>query len=70
MSANNSPLKGVKGSKWNNIGVVEDKKPDDPSQRRRVSTLFFTFSMTIRYFEEIYPIVPSYTRRRRGKRSK
>lgn len=40
MSANNSPLKGVKGSKWNNVGVVEDKKPEDPSQRRRVSILF------------------------------
>ncbi|KAI4185224.1 MAG: hypothetical protein L6R41_004252 [Letrouitia leprolyta] len=38
MSANNSPLKGVKGSKWNNVGVVEDKKPEDPSQRRRSSS--------------------------------
>ncbi|KAL8914613.1 MAG: hypothetical protein Q9171_000794 [Xanthocarpia ochracea] len=34
MSANNSALKGVTGSKYKNIGVVENK-PDE-SQRRRV----------------------------------
>ncbi|KAL8723674.1 MAG: hypothetical protein Q9225_000117 [Loekoesia sp. 1 TL-2023] len=38
MSANNSPLKGVVGSKWKNVGVVEDKKPEEPSQRRRSSS--------------------------------
>ncbi|KAL9605091.1 MAG: hypothetical protein Q9219_000025 [cf. Caloplaca sp. 3 TL-2023] len=36
MSANNSVLKGVTGSKWKNVGVVEgEKKTEDSSQRRR-----------------------------------
>ncbi|KAI4161849.1 MAG: hypothetical protein LQ342_004540 [Letrouitia transgressa] len=36
MSANNSPLKGVLGSKWSNVGKVEDKQ-DATTQRRRSS---------------------------------
>ncbi|KAI4171296.1 MAG: hypothetical protein LQ343_004373 [Gyalolechia ehrenbergii] len=38
MSTNNSALKGVKGNKWKNVGVVEDKQPEEPSQRRRSSS--------------------------------
>lgn len=37
MSANNSALKGVIGSKYKSVGVVPEDKPDE-SQRRRVST--------------------------------
>ncbi|KAL8706470.1 MAG: hypothetical protein Q9201_000525 [Fulgogasparrea decipioides] len=38
MSANNSALKGVIGSKYKTVGVTEDPKPvENPSQRRRVS---------------------------------
>ncbi|KAL8922908.1 MAG: hypothetical protein Q9208_004870 [Pyrenodesmia sp. 3 TL-2023] len=37
MSANNSPWKGVVGSKWKNVGVVEEK-PDEAATRRRSSS--------------------------------
>ncbi|KAL9606720.1 MAG: hypothetical protein Q9179_000160 [Wetmoreana sp. 5 TL-2023] len=39
MSANNSALKGVIGSKYKTVGVTEDPKPvENPSQRRRSSS--------------------------------
>ena len=37
MSANNSTLKGVVGSKYKNVGVVPEEQKPDESQRRRVS---------------------------------
>ncbi|KAI4286282.1 MAG: hypothetical protein L6R38_000048 [Xanthoria sp. 2 TBL-2021] len=37
MSANNSALKGVIGSKYKSVGVVPEDKPDE-SQRRRSSS--------------------------------
>ncbi|KAL8908826.1 MAG: hypothetical protein Q9207_000552 [Kuettlingeria erythrocarpa] len=37
MSTNNSPWKGVVGSKWKNVGVVEEK-PDEAATRRRSSS--------------------------------
>lgn len=45
MSANNSSLKGVLGSKYQTVGKTEDPKPaEDPSQRRRVSgTILYLF---------------------------
>ncbi|KAI4246583.1 MAG: hypothetical protein L6R40_001946 [Gallowayella cf. fulva] len=40
MSANNHPLKGVVGSKYNTVGVTEDK-PDESQRRRSSSTTKF-----------------------------
>ncbi|KAL8843598.1 MAG: hypothetical protein Q9170_000102 [Blastenia crenularia] len=42
MSANNSALKGVMGSKWKTVGVVDEKKAEEPSQRRRSSSAQFS----------------------------
>ncbi|KAL8695497.1 MAG: hypothetical protein Q9218_000075 [Villophora microphyllina] len=40
MSANNNALKGVLGNKYKTVGVVEEPKPaEDPSQRRRSSSI-------------------------------
>ncbi|KAL8854203.1 MAG: hypothetical protein Q9221_000917 [Calogaya cf. arnoldii] len=38
MSANNSALKGVIGSKYKNVGVVPEEQKPDESQRRRQSS--------------------------------
>ncbi|KAL9612876.1 MAG: hypothetical protein Q9167_002560 [Letrouitia subvulpina] len=38
MSANNSPLKGVLGSKWSNVGKVEDKQDAAAAAQRRRSS--------------------------------
>lgn len=47
MSANNSALKGVVGSKYKSVGVVPEDKPDE-SQRRRVSTALCSRSVVHR----------------------
>ncbi|KAL8655709.1 MAG: hypothetical protein Q9210_000731 [Variospora velana] len=39
MSANNSPWKGVVGSKWKNVGVVEEKPEESANRRRSSSTM-------------------------------
>ncbi|KAL8839257.1 MAG: hypothetical protein Q9205_000457 [Flavoplaca limonia] len=42
MSANNSALKGVIGSKYKNVGVLpEEQKPDESQRRRSSSTTKF-----------------------------
>ncbi|KAI4148560.1 MAG: hypothetical protein L6R39_002748 [Caloplaca ligustica] len=48
MSTNNSPWKGVVGSKWKNVGVVEEK-PDEASNRRRVSATLPDLSIGVVY---------------------